>query len=90
MLALVDGLPKVMGLKTMLKEFLSFRREIVIKRTQYELKEAQKNKLWITKKDKEEELRKLKRKLLGGEEPVDPITEVEWEKLEDIENSTKW
>ena len=40
MLALVDGMPKVMGLKTMLEQFLIFRREIVIKRTQFELKEA--------------------------------------------------
>ena len=38
MLALVDGMPKVMGLKTMLEQFLIFRREIVIKRTQFELK----------------------------------------------------
>ena len=42
MLALVNGMPKVMGLKTMLNEFLEFRRDIIIKRTQYELKEAQK------------------------------------------------
>ena len=41
MLALVDGMPKVMGLKTMLEQFLIFRREIVIKRTQFELKEAE-------------------------------------------------
>ena len=40
MLALVDGMPKVMGIKKMLEQFLIFRREMVINRTKYELKEA--------------------------------------------------
>ncbi len=41
LLALVDGVPKVMGLKEMLAHFLNFRREIIIKRTQFELEEAE-------------------------------------------------
>ncbi|MDP6936366.1 MAG: DNA gyrase subunit A [Candidatus Marinimicrobia bacterium] len=41
MLALVDGVPQVMNLKTMLKHFLDFRREVVVKRTEFELKEAE-------------------------------------------------
>ena len=41
LLALVDGIPKVMGLKEMLGHFLDFRREIIIKRTQFELQEAE-------------------------------------------------
>ena len=41
LLALVEGIPKVMGLKEMLNHFLDFRREIIIKRTQFELEEAE-------------------------------------------------
>jgi DNA gyrase subunit A len=41
MLALVEGVPQVMNLKTMLKHFLDFRREVVVKRTEFELKEAE-------------------------------------------------
>ena len=41
MLALVNGVPQVMNLKTILKHFLDFRREIVIKRTQFELKQSE-------------------------------------------------
>ena len=41
LLALVDGIPKVMGLKEMLNHFLNFRREIIINRTDFELKEAE-------------------------------------------------
>ena len=41
MLALVDGTPQVMNIKTMLQHFLNFRREVIIKRTQFELKEAE-------------------------------------------------
>jgi len=41
MLALVDGIPKVMNLKTMLQHFLDFRREVIIKRTRFELSEAE-------------------------------------------------
>ena len=42
LLALVEGIPKVMGLKEMLNHFLNFRREIIINRTKFELKEAEK------------------------------------------------
>ena len=41
MLALVDGIPRVMNLKTMLQHFLDFRREVVIKRTRFELSESE-------------------------------------------------
>ena len=41
LLALVDGVPKVMALKEMLQHFLNFRREIIINRTTFELKEAE-------------------------------------------------
>ena len=41
MLALIDGIPQVMNLKTMLTHFLNFRREIIIKRTEFEQKEAE-------------------------------------------------
>jgi len=41
LLALVDGVPKIMGLKEMLQHFLDFRREIIINRTTFELKEAE-------------------------------------------------
>ena len=41
LLALVEGIPKVMGIKEMLKHFLNFRREIIINRTKFELKEAE-------------------------------------------------
>ena len=40
MLALVDGKPKVLNLKQALLEFLNFRREVVRRRTEFELKEA--------------------------------------------------
>jgi len=41
MLAIVDGVPKVMPIKEVLNQFLLFRREIIIKRTQFDLKEAE-------------------------------------------------
>jgi len=41
MLAIVGGVPKVMKIKEVLNEFLVFRREIIIKRTQFELEEAE-------------------------------------------------
>lgn len=42
MLAVVDNKPEVMNLKQLLTNFLAFRREVVIKRTQYELRQAEK------------------------------------------------
>ena len=41
MLAIVDGVPKVMSIKEVLSQFLLFRREIIIKRTLFDLKEAE-------------------------------------------------
>ena len=41
LLALSNGVPGVMNLKTILKHFLKFRREIIIKRTKFELNEAE-------------------------------------------------
>ncbi len=41
MLALVDGLPKVLTLKEVIGEFIKFRHDVVVKRTQFELKEAE-------------------------------------------------
>ena len=40
--ALVKGRPKTLNLKDMISEFVDFRMEVVIRRTQFELKEAQK------------------------------------------------
>lgn len=41
MLAIVDGQPKTMGLKQLLQLFLKHRKEVVIRRTAFELKQAQ-------------------------------------------------
>ena len=41
LLALVDGIPKIMPLKTVLNHFVEFRHEVVVKRTEFELKEAE-------------------------------------------------
>lgn len=41
MLALVDGLPRVLTLKEVIAEFIKFRHEIIVKRTQFELREAE-------------------------------------------------
>jgi DNA gyrase subunit A len=41
MLALVDGIPKVMNIKEVLNHFLNFRIEVIVKRTQFELNEAE-------------------------------------------------
>jgi len=42
MLALVKGAPKVLNLKEMLQAFIDHRVEVVVRRTQYDLNEAQK------------------------------------------------
>jgi len=42
MLALVDGLPRILNLKEVIKEFVDFRHEVVVRRTEYELREAEK------------------------------------------------
>ena len=41
MLALVDGRPKVLSLKDMLAEFIRHRKDIVIRRTRFDLEKAQ-------------------------------------------------
>ena len=41
LLALVDGAPRVMSLKQLLKEFLTFRQDVVIKRTEFDLRKAE-------------------------------------------------
>ena len=41
LLALVDGVPKVMTLIEMLQHFLDFRREVILNRTKFELQEAE-------------------------------------------------
>ena len=41
LLALVKGIPKIMPIKEILNHFIDFRHEIVVKRTQFELKEAE-------------------------------------------------
>ena len=41
LLALVDGAPRVMSLKQLLDEFLTFRQDIVIKRTEFDLRKAE-------------------------------------------------
>ncbi|MFA5374410.1 MAG: DNA gyrase subunit A [Dehalococcoidia bacterium] len=41
MLALVDGQPKVIGLKTALNQYIIFRQDVIIRRTKFDLKKAQ-------------------------------------------------
>jgi len=41
LLALANGVPQVMPLKTVLGHFVDFRHEIVVRRTEFELKEAE-------------------------------------------------
>ena len=41
LLALVNGIPKIMPLKEILNHFIEFRHEIVVRRTTFELKEAE-------------------------------------------------
>lgn len=41
MLALVSGVPQVMNIKQILQHFLDFRRTVIVKRTEFELKEAE-------------------------------------------------
>lgn len=40
--AIVKGRPRTLNLKDMISEFVEFRHEVVVRRTQYELREAQK------------------------------------------------
>ena len=41
LLALVNGVPKIMPLKEVLTHFVDFRHEVVVRRTKFELKEAE-------------------------------------------------
>lgn len=41
MLALVDGRPKVLSLKEMMRHFLDFRHDVIVRRTKFELAEAE-------------------------------------------------
>ena len=41
LLALVGGVPKIMPLKEVLSHFVDFRHEVVVKRTEYELRQAE-------------------------------------------------
>jgi DNA gyrase subunit A len=40
--ALVKGRPKILNLKELISEFIEFRHDVVVRRTQYELREAEK------------------------------------------------
>jgi DNA gyrase subunit A len=40
--ALVKGRPRILNLKEMISEFIEFRHEVVVRRTQFELREAEK------------------------------------------------
>ena len=40
MLALVDGAPRVIGLKSALESFIEFRREVIVRRSRFELRKA--------------------------------------------------
>ena len=41
LLALVDGVPKIMPLKTVLEHFVNFRHDVVVRRTEFDLKAAE-------------------------------------------------
>ena len=41
LLALVDGVPKIMPLKTVLEHFVNFRHEVVVRRTEFDLRAAE-------------------------------------------------
>ncbi len=42
MLAVVDNRPEVLNLKEILQHFIDFRRQVIIRRTQFELKQSEK------------------------------------------------
>ncbi len=42
MLSVVDNRPEVLSLKQILQHFINFRREVIVKRTHYELRQAEK------------------------------------------------
>jgi len=44
LLMLVEGRPKTLGLKEIIKHYIEYQKEIIIRRTKYELEEAEKSK----------------------------------------------
>ena len=40
-LALVNGRPQVLPLKEILQQFVAFRREVIVRRTNFELRKAE-------------------------------------------------
>jgi DNA gyrase subunit A len=42
MLALVNGVPKILNLKEMMNEFINFRLNVIVRRTKFELDDAEK------------------------------------------------
>ncbi|MCS7228570.1 MAG: DNA gyrase subunit A [Candidatus Kryptonium sp.] len=42
MLALVNGVPKILNLKEMMMEFINFRLDVIVRRTKFELEDAEK------------------------------------------------
>ena len=41
MLALIDGQPRVLSLKTALQQYINFRQEVIVRRSQFDLRHAQ-------------------------------------------------
>ena len=41
LLALVDGVPKILTLKQILEHYINFQKEVIVRRTRYDLKKAQ-------------------------------------------------
>jgi DNA gyrase subunit A len=41
MLALIDGQPRVLSLKTALQQYINFRQEVIVRRSQFDLRQAQ-------------------------------------------------
>ena len=46
LLALVDGVPKIMPIKTILNHFINFRQEIVVRRTEFELSQLMQGRIF--------------------------------------------
>ncbi len=64
MLALIDGQPRVISLKTALQQYIRFRQEVIVRRSQYELRRA---------KDRAHILEGLKIALDNLDEVIDTI-----------------
>src|SRR4029079_8398628 len=41
MVALVDGVPKTLGLKELIEHYVNHQREVIVRRTKYELRRAE-------------------------------------------------